>query len=231
MADSAEVFSPIQKTNTQIPAGNYGTLAAHWRDVLEIALVLAFIFAAVWTPQGRVNALFSLTAAACVVAFAVVGRWSSAEMGLTKPFAGGGSILLLGALSCGAIAAIGYSLRPVGSGYGLPWDRSWQYALWSLIQEFILQAIFFLRLEAVFGSRRAVIAAAALFALVHIPSPVLTILAFIGGILFCECFRRWRNLYPIGVIHAALGLTIAAHMPDRWLHHMRVGIGYLAMHS
>ncbi|PYV85471.1 MAG: CAAX protease family protein, partial [Acidobacteria bacterium] len=38
---------------------------------------------------------------------------------------------------------------------------------------------------------------------------------------------RWRNLYPIGIIHAALGLTIAFSFPDRWLHHMRVGIGFL----
>ena len=231
MADSAEVFSPIQKTKTRLAAANSATLAAHWRDLLEIALVLSFIFAAVWTPQGRGNALFSLIAAACVVAFAVVGRWNRSQMGLTRPFAGAGYILLLGAASCLAIAAIGYFLRPFGAGYGLPWDRSWQYAVWALVQEFILQAIFFLRLETVLGSRRAVIAAAALFALVHIPSPVLTILAFVGGILFCECFRRWRNLYTIGIIHAALGLTIAAHMPDRWLHHMRVGIGYLALHS
>jgi len=40
-------------------------------------------------------------------------------------------------------------------------------------------------------------------------------------------FRRYRNIFPLGLVHAALGLTIAASLPDHWLHHMRVGIGYL----
>jgi len=66
-----------------------------------------------------------------------------------------------------------------------------------------------------------------LYALAHIPNLLLTALSFVGGMLFCEFFRRWRNLFPLGVIHGALGMTIAASFPDRWLHHMRVGIGYL----
>ena len=37
-------------------------------------------------------------------------------------------------------------------------------------------------------------------------------------------------LFPLGVVHAALGLTIAASLPDSLLHHMRVGIGYLMYH-
>jgi hypothetical protein len=39
-------------------------------------------------------------------------------------------------------------------------------------------------------------------------------------------FRRYRSIYPIAVVHAALGLTVAVTMPDSLLHHMRVGIGY-----
>lgn len=85
----------------------------------------------------------------------------------------------------------------------------------------------FMRLESVLGSRRAVFWAASLYAVAHIPNPVLTSLSFFGGLLFCEFFRRWRNLFPLGIIHGALGITIAASLPDRWLHHMRVGIGYL----
>jgi membrane protease YdiL (CAAX protease family) len=201
------------------------------RDLLEIVLVLGFILVAVWTPQGPRNSFFSFVVGACVVAVAVAGRWTFPEMGLTRPVNGTGYILLVGALACGAIVAIGTALRPIGIGYAVPWERSWHYAIWAVLQEFILQSIFFLRMEAIFGARRAVIASASIFSLVHIPSPLLTVLAFLGGILFCECFRRWRNLFPVGIIHAALGLTISAYMPDRWLHHMRVGIGYLTMHS
>jgi membrane protease YdiL (CAAX protease family) len=165
-----------------------------------------------------------------VIAFAIVGKFTARQMGLTRPFSGLIYILLAGGLACAAIAVLGIALRSAGASYQLPLNRSWQYAIWSLEQEFILQSVFFVRLEKLLGAPAAVFAAAGIFAFVHIPNPVLTPLAFLGGILFCELFRRWRNLYPLGIIHAALGLTIAASFPDHWLHHMRVGIGYLVHH-
>ena len=201
------------------------------RTPLEVAIVFILIMAAIWTPQGPVNAFFSIAAAACVVGFAITGPWKSREMGFHRPFAGTPTMLVSGAVLCGIIGLTGFLVRSFGVGYVIPWNRSWQYAIWALVQEFLLQSIFFLRCEAIFGSRRAVLVSAALYAIAHLPSPLLTLLSFVGGLLFCEFFRRWRNLYPLGVIHAALGLTIAASLPDKWLHHMRVGIGYLTMHS
>jgi membrane protease YdiL (CAAX protease family) len=201
------------------------------RNIVEIAVVLGFIVAAAWTPQGLLNEFFRITTAACVVAFAVTGKWSPREMGLTRPLAGVLSIVISGALLCAAIALAGVLFRFAGAGHALSWSRSWMYVVWALAQEFILQSVLFLRLETIFGPKRAVFAAASLFAFVHLPSPVLTVLAFCGGLVFSELFRRSRNLYPLGLIHAALGLTIAASLPDHWLHHMRVGIGYLILHS
>ncbi len=232
MREKSELFSSTESGDFQPCRLNSHAVTAHiTRDLLEVALVFAFILVAVWTPPGRVNSFFSIVAAACIMAFAIAGRWGPREMGLTWPLSGAVNILLAGALLCGAIAAIGTALRFAGAGNALPWSRSWQYALWALQQEFILQSVFFLRLESVLGTRRAVWAAASLYAVVHVPSPLLTVLSFLGGLLFCEFFRRWRNLYPLGIIHATLGLTIAASLPDKWLHHMRVGIGYLTMHS
>jgi len=198
------------------------------RDLLEIAIVFALILAAVWTPQGRLNAFFSLSAAACVLEVAFAGRWGPRQMGLAQPLAGAWKMFLAGALSCGLIWVAGSALRSIGPSYPIPWNRSWQYTIWAQVQEFILQSIFFIRLESVLNSRRAVFWAASLYAVAHIPNPVLTALSFFGGLFFCELFRRYRNLFPLGIIHAALGLTIAASFPDRWLHHMRVGIGYLS---
>ena len=237
MAEKSEVFS---LESSRVPAGGEvqsqgqfsASVGAHSRrDLLEIAAVFACIMVAIWTPPGKLNSIFSIVASACVVAFAITGRWGRGELGLTRPLAGAGSILLTGAILCGLIALIGVPLRFRGPGWGVPLTRSWQYGIWALEQEFILQSIFFLRLEQMLGSRRAGFVAATLFAVAHIPSPVLTLLAFAGGLVFCELFRRWRNLYPLGIIHGALGLTIAASLPDHWLHHMRVGIGYLILHS
>ncbi len=93
-----------------------------------------------------------------------------------------------------------------------------------------MQSFFYVRLESLLGSRRALWAAAFLFGVPHLPSPVLTLLSFVGGWLFCELFRRYRNIFPLGVVHAMLGLTIAASLPDSLLHHMRVGLGYIVYH-
>jgi membrane protease YdiL (CAAX protease family) len=197
------------------------------RDLLEIGVVFGLIMAAIWTPQGRLNALFSVSAAGCVVAFAIAGRWTSREMGLRRLFSGAEKILLLGGVLCAVIWFLGWRLKFLGAAYPIPWSRSWQYALWALVQEFILQSIFFLRFESWLGCRRAIVCATLLYAIAHLPSPALTPLSFVGGLIFCELFRRYRNIFPLGVIHAALGITIAASLPDKWLHHMRVGIGYL----
>jgi membrane protease YdiL (CAAX protease family) len=104
---------------------------------------------------------------------------------------------------------------------------SWQYVLWALIQEFMLQSFFFIRCEELFGGKTAVWVASTLFAAAHLPSPILTTLTLIGALFFCEMFRRYRSIYPIGIVHGILGLTISLTMPDSILHHMRVGIGYL----
>ncbi|MBV9339487.1 MAG: CPBP family intramembrane metalloprotease [Acidobacteria bacterium] len=231
MSGKSELFSPLQSTSgAREPGRLRGGWFKHRRSLLEIVLVFGLILVAVWTPQGRLNSLVSIVAAACVVGLSSAGEWTPSQLGLTRPLAGAGHILLVGVLLSVTIMLIGIPLRFAGAGYGLPWSRSWQYAIWSLSQEFILQSIFFVRFESMLGSRRAVIAAAALFAVAHLPSPLLTLVALAGGIVFAELFRRWRNLFPLGIIHAALGLTIAASLPDRWLHHMRVGIGYLKIH-
>lgn len=197
------------------------------RSVFEIASVFVVILTAVWMPAGRAQLALSIAATVYVIVVAIAGKWNTREMGLRRPLSGAGYILIAGAVTCAAIGGCGTLLRFGGPAHSVPLTRSWQYAIWALEQEFILQSIFFIRLEELLGGGRAVFAAAALFALVHVPSPVLTPLSLLGGILFCELFRRWRNVYALGIIHAALGLTIAASFPDRWLHHMRVGIGYL----
>jgi membrane protease YdiL (CAAX protease family) len=193
----------------------------------QVGLVFALIMVAVWTPQGRVNAVSSLLAAICIVGFSVRGRYSARELGLGRPGSGALVMLVSGALMIGTIILAGSLMHSFGPAQPVPWRRAWQYAIWAMEQEFILQSFFYLRLESLLGSWRALLGAALLFSAAHLPSPGLTLLSFIGGLLFCEMFRRYRNIFPLGLVHAVLGLTIAASLPDRLLHHMRVGLGYL----
>jgi len=199
----------------------------HVRNLLEIALVFGLILAAIWTPQGRVNSAVSLTATLLTIALTFLSTYSSRELGLIRPLSGVALTIFLGAFLVAMIAAAGLLTRSLGPPQAVPLNRAWQYAIWALVQQFILQSFIYVRLERVVGSRWAVLSAAFLFALAHIPSPLLTALSFFGALFFCEMFRRYRNIYPLGLVHAALGLTIAASLPDHLLHHMRVGIGFL----
>ncbi len=104
---------------------------------------------------------------------------------------------------------------------------AWQYVIWAMIQEFLLQSFFYTRCEELFGSIAAVWVAATLFAMAHLPSPLLTTFTLMAALFFCEMFRRYRSIYPLGIVHALLGLTVSLTMPNSLIHHMRVGIGYL----
>jgi membrane protease YdiL (CAAX protease family) len=214
--------TPTMKTQRAVPGLPSGS-----SGLQQVAVVFALIMIAVWAPQSRINTVVSLLATFCIVWFTVRGYFSVRELGLACPLSGVVTILLVGALMVAAVVVAGSLMHSFGPAQAVPWKRAWQYGIWSLQQEFILQSFFFVRLESVLGGRRAAVRAALLFSIAHVPNPVLTLLSFIGGLVFCELFRRYRNLFPLGLVHAALGLTIAASLPDSLLHHMRVGLGYL----
>jgi len=131
---------------------------------------------------------------------------------------GGGAMLFAGHLA-GTLHPYVLRRTLLGAAMGYPF--------WALQQEFMLQSFFFLRLEQLLGARKAVWAGATLFALAHVPNPVLIPATFAAGLAFCELFRRYRNIYTLALAQAILGMCLAAAVPDALHHHMHVGIGYL----
>jgi membrane protease YdiL (CAAX protease family) len=102
------------------------------------------------------------------------------------------------------------------------------YIIWAVVQQWIQQAFFFVRLERIIHSGvLASFTTAALFGLAHLPNPVLTPLTFVGGWLLSEIYRRYRSVVPLGIAHGLVGIAIALAVPDQINHHMRVGLGYL----
>jgi membrane protease YdiL (CAAX protease family) len=195
-------------------------------------LILAYVFMerALWSSRLAFRNTWALVAAITVFVFVLVDRPSVKRLGLGLPTSFGASLVL--AVSFATAVFLIFAVRWVGG--QIPanptWPGlhlTWQYFAWALIQEFMLQSFFFTRCEELFGSTAAVWVAATLFSAAHLPGPILTTFTLIGGLFFCEMFRRYRSIYPIGIVHAVLGLTIAVTMPDSLLHHMRVGIGYL----
>lgn len=102
------------------------------------------------------------------------------------------------------------------------------YALWALMQQFILQIYVLLRLFRLGLQRRSAIAVAViLFSIAHIPNPLLVPLTLIWGAASCVFFLRYRNLYALALAHGILGMTLAVTVPNHIHHHMRVGLGYI----
>jgi membrane protease YdiL (CAAX protease family) len=102
------------------------------------------------------------------------------------------------------------------------------YAIWTGVQQFLLQGFFLLRfLRVIPRPWLAALLAAGLFAAAHLPNPVLTPITLIWGFVACLLFLRYRNLYPLMMAHAILGITVAMTVPGPVVHNMRVGLGYL----
>jgi len=205
---------------------------AYRRPFAWCQLIIAYLFMerALWSSRLSLQNKWVFVTAVTVLALAVVDRPSIQRLGLGLPTGFGASLILVTSLATAVILV--FAVR--GAGGQIPanptWPNlhvAWQYLAWALVQEFMLQSFFFTRCEDLFGSKAAVWTTAALFAAAHLPSPILTTFTLVGGLFFCEMFRRYRSIYPIGVVHAVLGLTLAVTMPDSLLHHMRVGIGYL----
>ena len=77
------------------------------------------------------------------------------------------------------------------------------------------------------GKVSAALLAGVLFSLAHLPNPILTPITLFWGFAACLLFLHYRNLYPLAIAHAILGVTIAITIPGPVDHNMRVGLGYL----
>jgi membrane protease YdiL (CAAX protease family) len=206
--------------------------AAYRRPFVWAQIIIAFLFLefALWEPRLETRNRWVGVAAITILLLALIDRASLKRLGLRLPKTFGASVVL-GISFATAVFLVAMVHWAGGEVPANPtWPRlhmMWQYIIWAMIQQFILQSFFFTRCEELFGSSAAVWVTATLFAAAHLPSPILTTFTLVGGLFFCEMFRRYRSIYPIGIVHAVLGLTIALTVPDSVLHHMRVGIGYL----
>src|SRR3984893_14749575 len=189
------------------------------RSFIWFQLIVAYVCMefALWSSQLASRNKWVLITATTILVFVLLDRPSLRRMGLGLPTRLGASMVL--AVSFAAAIFLGLVVRWAGG--QIPVNPMWpslrltgQYVGYALIQEFMLQSFFFTRCEELFGSSAAVWVAATLFASAHLPSPVLTTFTLAGGLFFCEMFRRYRSIYPIGIVHGMLGLTVALTMPD-----------------
>jgi hypothetical protein len=203
------------------------------RELAEIAVAYGLILMVIWTPRPWQRYLWLV--AVFGVGVIIASSWPGCRtMGLrTRNFFRSlwvvGAALVFAALAV-AISARLHALRYHGGVLGLLAGYG-AYIVWSFVQQFLLQCFFLSRLLRVIPKPRyAAFAAAGLFAAAHVPNPVLVGLTVVWGSIACFIFLRYRNLFPLAIAHAILGVTVAIAVPGPVDHNMRVGLGYLKYH-
>lgn len=202
--------------------------ASRIRDLIELILGYGAIVGVIWTPEHLQRILSPFVLALTLSVVLAQGK-NRDELGLgwrglipslwILPAA-----VALAALSVFIAAKIG-TLHPLYKG---DFAHVSGYVLWTIYQQFLLQDYFMDRLLRLVSSEAlAVVVAGTLFAAAHLPNPVLTAATLVWGIVSCALFRRYKNLWALGLAQGLLGLCFAICVPDTLHHHLRVGLGYL----
>jgi len=198
------------------------------RDVIELMLGYGLIVGVIWMPE-QLQRTFSPVVLLLTLGIVLVRRQGLDELGLgTRGLLSSLWILpaaiALFALSIFVAGKIG-TLHPL---YKADFGHISGYVLWTIYQQILLQDYFMARLLRLLSSETAaVVVAGLLFAAAHLPNLVLTAATLVWGIVSCALFRRYRNLWALGLAQGLLGLCFPICVPDAWHHHLRVGLGYL----
>jgi Type II CAAX prenyl endopeptidase Rce1-like len=203
------------------------------RVVVEMVVPYVLILLVIWTPRPWQGYLWWV-AAASVVIITSISFDGLPALGLRMTnfwrslWVVGAALLLAGAAILIASRLHTLHLPPGPLAFVATYCA---YALWSAVQQFLLQGIFLQRLMRLIpNGTGAALAASVLFASAHLPSAILTPMTLIWGFVACLIFLRYRNLYPLAIAHAVLGITVAMTIPGPIDHNMRVGLGYLTYH-
>ncbi len=202
------------------------------RDLTELLLGYGLILFILWIPETP-QRILSPVALIVTLAIVLARRPTVNDLGISHRGLAASLWILPAALAL-ALASV-LVAKQIGTLHPLykgDLKHMTGYVLWTLYQQFLLNDYFMPRLTRLLASEgTAVGLSAVLFATAHLPNLPLTAATLAWGAISCALFRRYRNLYALGLAQGLLGLCFAICVPDALHHHLRVGLGYLRYHG
>jgi membrane protease YdiL (CAAX protease family) len=133
-------------------------------------------------------------------------------------------VLLLVTLASLATGMLLQTTRPISFEDALlAWTA---YIPWGLFQQYILNGYFVNRFASAGSPRAAALLSAAVFSGAHLPNWFLMLVTFGGGYCAAKVYRKYQNLYFLGLAHATIGFLLYLVVPDWISHHLVVGPGW-----
>jgi hypothetical protein len=98
---------------------------------------------------------------------------------------------------------------------------------WGTGQQWALQTLVLREARGLTSRKKSIIVAAALFAVVHAPNPLLMTMTFVGALGWCAIYARFPNVVPLGVSHAVATIALLYSFDANLTGHLRIGQAYL----
>ena len=101
--------------------------------------------------------------------------------------------------------------------------------VWGGSQQFVLQTVVLREARERMPRSAAIILAAGMFGVVHLPNPFLALLTFGAGLLWCWIYSRHPNIIPLAISHAVGTEAVRHAFSDDITGRLRIGAAFLEL--
>ncbi len=106
--------------------------------------------------------------------------------------------------------------------------RYFSLPLWALFQQYALNGFINRRAQFALGKGlKSISLVAVIFALLHLPNPLLAMVTFAGGLIWAAVYQQQPNLFALALSHTMVSITLALTLSPNLLNSLRVGFKYL----